>query len=233
MKKTLVLVSGGMDSAALLYYIRNNSSARAISFNYGQRHGIELEYAARTCYTLGIERETVPMSFLKHLLPGSSQTDSSVPVPAGHYSEESMKATVVPNRNMIMLAIAAGHALSHGIESVCYAAHAGDHAIYPDCRPAFVNALNGALALCDWKPVTVLTPFVHLSKAEILKQGFYLGVNYADTYSCYRGEALHCGRCGTCIERREAFHLAAIPDPTQYDPAAPATEALVSSGWKI
>jgi len=235
MKKTLVLVSGGMDSAVLLREMRQCSGVvRAISFNYGQRHGIELEYAARHCTELGVRHEIVEMSFLKHLLPGSSQTDASVPVPAGHYSEESMKATVVPNRNMIMLSIAAGHALANDIESVAYAAHYGDHAIYPDCRPEFVGALNGALALCDWKKVRVETPFVNLSKADILKAGIALKVDWKETYSCYTGQTLQCGRCGTCIERREAFHLAGVEDPTEYNPAtAPMLGDLVLKGFKL
>jgi 7-cyano-7-deazaguanine synthase len=224
-----------MDSAALLYHhlYKQQDSVRAISFNYGQRHGIELEFAAELCEFVGVPHEVVNMTFLKHLLPGSSQTDDSVAVPSGHYSEESMKATVVPNRNMIMLAIASGHALAHGIEQVSYAAHAGDHAIYPDCRPEFIGALNGALALCDWKQVRVRTPFVDMTKSEILKAGNVLGVPYKGTYSCYKGKRLHCGVCGTCIERREAFHLAGLQDPTEYDPAAPDTELLVASGWKL
>src|SRR5581483_8111809 len=132
------------------------------------------------------------------------------------YDEESMKATVVPNRNMILLSIAIGHAIAHKFEAVSYAAHAGDHAIYPDCREEFVNALEQAALLADWIPIKIMRPFVHTTKAGIVKVGDGLGVNFLSTYSCYEGGAIHCGKCGTCVERIMAFKEAGVPDPTKY-----------------
>jgi 7-cyano-7-deazaguanine synthase len=156
------------------------------------------------------------LSNLRDVLPGSSQTDSSVEVPHGHYAEESMKQTVVPNRNMILLSVAIGHAIAHKCDAVAYAAHAGDHAIYPDCRREFVQAMQGAAQLCDWRRIDLLSPFVDFSKADIVEQGELLGVDFSKTYSCYEGNEIHCGKCGTCTERKEAFELNSIKDPTQY-----------------
>ena len=146
----------------------------------------------------------------------SSLNRDSWEVPEGHYTEESMKQTVVPNRNMIFLSVAAARAIAGGVQHLFYAAHAGDHAIYPDCRPVFVSAMETALHLCDWQDITLHAPYLHLSKADIVKIGINLGVDYSLTWTCYRGEALACGRCGSCTERLEAFREAGVEDPVEY-----------------
>jgi len=233
-RKVLIILSGGMDSSVLLFnHLHQGDMVRALSINYGQRHAKELIYARDLCNELGVLHQTADLRSLADLLPGSSQTDRSVPVPEGHYSEESMKATVVPNRNMIMLSVALGVAVAHKLDGVSYAAHAGDHAIYPDCREDFVAALNEAAKLCDWHPVQIFRPFIKLTKAQIVKIGGELGVRFDDTWSCYKGEDLHCGRCGTCVERREAFHLAGEYDPTLYASGAPTVDEMVAKGWKL
>ncbi len=158
------------------------------------------------------------------MLGGSSLTDPAVDVPLGHYEAENMKATIVPNRNMVFLAVATAWAISQKAQYIAYAAHSGDHAIYPDCRPEFADAMAQAIKLADWHPVELLRPFVSKTKAEIVKLGQELGVPYQWTWSCYQGGSVHCGACGTCIERREAFALAGVPDPTEYDPLAPAIQ---------
>jgi len=217
MKNVLVLTSGGIDSTTLLYYhAKRKQLAGAIAFNYGQRHLKELEFAGLNAQALGVPITTVNISSLGPILSGSSQTDASVPVPEGHYSEESMKATVVPNRNMILLSIAIGAAIAKKIDFVAYAAHAGDHAIYPDCRPEFTKAMGSAARLCDWRKITLLRPFIKMTKGWIVAEGEELGVDFTKTWSCYQGGALHCGRCGTCVERRLAFIEAKVVDPTTY-----------------
>lgn len=212
--KTLLIYSGGMDSTVALYkFLAEGRDVACMGVDYGQKHKKELAYAAGLCKTLGVDFKVADLSALRPLLAGSSQTDDSVPVPEGHYAEESMKATVVPNRNMIMLAVAAGYAMSIGAESVAYAAHAGDHAIYPDCRPEFADALEHAIKLADWRQVVLERPFITMTKTDIAKLGRGLGVPFADTWSCYKGEEIHCGVCGTCVERREALDGF---DPTVY-----------------
>lgn len=232
MSKIVVITSGGLDSTVLLYsLIHQGHDVRALSVNYGQRHRLELQFAKKQAVVYKrVPYVQVDFIDLASVLPGSSQTDLTVKVPEGHYTEENMKATVVPNRNMILLAIAIGHAIAHKCESVAYAAHAGDHAIYPDCRPEFVDALNGAARLCDFHPVEIIRPFINLTKAQIVTKGLGLGVPFEDTYSCYQGLRIHCGRCGTCVERREAFHLAGFPDPTVYDRSAPTIDEMYRTG---
>lgn len=216
-RKIVVLLSGGLDSTTLLYYhVRQGEDVRALTFNYGQRHKKEILLAQLHARRLNVPLDIVDLSSLAALFPGCSQTDPAVAVPEGHYEEESMKQTVVPNRNMILLAVAVGSAIAHGAECVAYAAHTGDHAIYPDCRPEFIEALQGAVNLCDWKKVELLRPFMDLTKAQIVSRGVELGVHFAETWSCYKGQTFHCGKCGTCVERREAFSLAGVPDPTLY-----------------
>lgn len=237
-KNVVVLLSGGMDSTTLLYHHLAldrplGGTVRAISINYGQRHARELDAANAICKKVGVPLEVVHIPQLAPILPGSSQTDFSVNVPEGRYDEESMKATVVPNRNMILLSIAIGHAIAHGCDFVSYAAHAGDHTIYPDCRPKFVTALNRAAGLCDWKKVKILRPFIKKTKADIAFRGSQLEVPFVQTWSCYSGKEYHCGKCGTCIERRESFHLAGVPDPTRYADGAPTIEFLVEHDWKL
>ncbi len=212
--KTLLIYSGGMDSTVLLYkFLSENRQVSCMGVDYGQKHKKELNYADALCARLNVPFRVADLSALRPLLAGSSQTDDSVPVPDGHYAEESMKATVVPNRNMIMLSVASGYAMSIGAERVAYAAHAGDHAIYPDCRPEFADALDHAISLADWRPVRLERPFINSTKRGIAQLGQSLRVPFADTWSCYKGGLNHCGVCGTCTERREA--LAGF-DPTEY-----------------
>jgi 7-cyano-7-deazaguanine synthase len=215
--KVVVILSGGMDSTVLLHsYKKHASEVRALSINYGQRHMRELYFAEAQAAKAKVPWAVADLSSLRHILPGSSQTDSNVPVPHGHYAAETMKLTVVPNRNMILLSVAIGHAIAHKMDAVAYAAHAGDHAIYPDCRIEFVNAMQEAASLCDWRNVMLHSPYVDLTKAQIVSIGSELGVDFAQTYSCYQGNEIHCGKCGTCVERREAFSLAGVVDPTVY-----------------
>lgn len=212
--KTVLIYSGGMDSTVLLHkMLADGREVAALGVDYGQKHKRELVAAAGMCGQLGVDWKVADLSALRPLLAGSSQTDDNVPVPEGHYAEESMKATVVPNRNMIMLAVAAGYAMSIGADRVAYAAHAGDHAIYPDCRPEFADALDHAIHLADWRRVALERPFVAMTKRKIAELGRTLGVPFADTWSCYKGGVNHCGKCGTCVERKEAL---APLDPTVY-----------------
>jgi 7-cyano-7-deazaguanine synthase len=187
-----------------------------LSIDYGQRHARELVAARKIANELAVPHLTVDLSTLRPLLGGSSQTDPSIPVPHGHYAESTMKLTVVPNRNMMMLAVATAWAVSLGARGVAYAAHAGDHAVYPDCRPSFVHAMGAAMKLCDYSEIELVAPFITVTKAEIAAEAARLSVPIADTWSCYEGGEIHCGRCGTCVERREAFMLAGVNDPTPY-----------------
>jgi 7-cyano-7-deazaguanine synthase len=215
MKNILVVLSGGMDSTTLLYEaiaLVGKTNVRAISFDYGQRHRRELDCAASSCDRLHIEHDLVDVSNLAALLDRSALTGDFA-VPEGHYAEESMKATVVPNRNMILLALAAGKAINEGCDTIAYAAHAGDHAIYPDCRTEFADALSEALSLCHYEPGIVLwRPFVEKRKEDLVLLGEKLGVDWSLTWSCYKGGSKHCGKCGTCTERIEAFGIAGVED---------------------
>ena len=215
--KAVVLFSGGLDSTVLVQQlIHDQASVRLLSINYGQRHKKELSHSSRIATSMNLPHRILDLPDLAELLSGSSLTDSSVELPEGHYAEESMKSTVVPNRNMILLAMAAGYALSIDFDTVAYAAHAGDHTIYPDCRPVFADAMQNALQLADWKDLRLHRPFVNLTKAELVRIGAKLGAPLHLTWSCYAGEESHCGECGTCVERKEAFEVAKITDPTEY-----------------
>jgi 7-cyano-7-deazaguanine synthase len=217
MTKTVIIYSGGLDSTTLLYSLKaQGRDIKALGINYGQRHSNELVAAKNICDRLGVEYRVADLSSIKPLLAGSSQTDSTVEVPEGHYAAENMKLTVVPNRNMIMLAVAGAWAISSKADTIAYAAHAGDHTIYPDCREEFVDNLNKALGLADWHSVTIERPFIHLTKGQVVKLGADLKVPYEMTWSCYKGGDTQCGACGTCVERREAFVEAGVTDPTQY-----------------
>jgi 7-cyano-7-deazaguanine synthase len=227
--KSVLIYSGGLDSTVLLCHLRAaGQEVHALSIDYGQRHRRELDAAAAVCAELGVPHRTADLTGLRPLLAGSSLTSPEIAVAEGHYTAESMKSTVVPNRNMILLAVAAGHALSIGAGQVAYAAHAGDHAIYPDCRREFADALARAMALADWKKLELARPFVDWTKAGIVRRGAELGAPFALTWSCYKGGERHCGRCGTCVERREAFELAGVEDPTSYDVGARGAE-----GWSV
>jgi 7-cyano-7-deazaguanine synthase len=218
MEQIVAIHSGGMDSTVLLYHLRAEGfDVAALSVDYGQRHRKELECAASICSKINVPHEVVDLSDMARLLSGSALTDSSVEVPEGHYAEESMKTTVVPNRNMLIISAATGWAISRKAQLVAYGAHAGDHTIYPDCRPEFVAAMDAAVRLGDWHQVGVLAPFITMTKADIARRGYALGVPFEHTWSCYKGGKVHCGRCGTCVERAAAFAEANVPDPTIYE----------------
>lgn len=232
--KSIVVHSGGLDSTVLLYQlVAQGDEVKALSIDYGQKHAKEIECARALASGLGIEHRVADLGSLGDLLGGSALTSPDFEVPEGHYEEENMKATVVPNRNMILLAVSAGWAISSGYDRVAYAAHSGDHAIYPDCRNEFADALDVAIQLADWRKVTLYRPFVDLAKSDLVRVGVELKVPFESTWSCYKGESLHCGRCGTCVERREAFHLAEASDPTTYASDAPSIEEMVANDWKI
>lgn len=218
--KTVILCSGGIDSVTLAHKIAaEHDLVRLLTFDYGQRHAKELEFAALTARRLGARHDVVDIRALAQFLSSSSLIDGAADaIPDGHYAEETMKSTIVPNRNAIMLTIAFGIASGMQAEAVGIAVHSGDHFIYPDCRPAFVDAFRvmQEKALEGMGNVALLAPFVHTSKAGIVTEGARLGVPFAETWSCYKGGDMHCGRCGTCVERAEAFHLAGLPDPTMY-----------------
>ncbi len=232
--QVVLIHSGGLDSTVLLHHlVAQGRHVRTLSIDYGQRHAKELDCAAGLARRLGIEHRVADLRAITPLLAGSSLTSAEIAVPEGHYAEDSMKATVVPNRNMLLLALATAWAVSLKADAVAYAAHSGDHTIYPDCRPEFAEAMARAIGLADWHRVELIRPFVDWTKADIVRRGAALGVPFADTWSCYVGGELHCGRCGTCIERREAFHLAEVADPTRYADDAPTVELLVEHRWKL
>lgn len=216
--KTIVICSGGLDSVTLAYKVAHEAElTRLVSFDYGQRHKKEVDYARLAAEKLGVPHDLVDLRAVGGLLSGSALTDD-VDVPDGHYAEENMKITVVPNRNAIMLAVAFGIAAAQQADAVAAAVHGGDHFIYPDCRPAFTESFEAMQrqALDGYADVKLYTPFVTIPKADIVTEGAKHNVPFAETWSCYKGGEHHCGRCGTCVERREAFHLAGVEDPTVY-----------------
>lgn len=220
-RHAVIIVSGGLDSTVLTYWMhRLGTRLSLLSVDYGQRHRTELEYARGTAAALGAAHDVVDLSGVGALLTGSALTDHAIEMPDGHYTDASTRSTVVPNRNAIMLDVAVGVAVAREADGVVFGAHAGDHPIYPDCRPGFVTSYEqAALAANEGFLVDgfrVLAPFAAMSKADIVTLGATLGVPFADTWSCYRGGERHCGTCGTCVERSEAFELAGVPDPTRY-----------------
>lgn len=215
-KDALIVVSGGMDSVTLLYDMKD-SIAMGVSFDYGSNHNArEIPLAEMHCRRLGIPHVTINLGFM-HQYFKSSLLEGADAIPEGHYAEANMKSTVVPFRNGIMLAIAVGLAESNGLRRVLLANHGGDHAIYPDCRPAFIAAMDAAAVAGTYEGVRVEGPYTGLTKADIALKGKALGIDYAQTWSCYKGGERHCGRCGTCVERREALAAAGIDDHTEYD----------------
>lgn len=214
--RIVCILSGGMDSATLLWRLKaHGHDLYTLSFNYGQRHIRELKKANLLAILARVPWEEINLSNLKPILGGSSQT-SEIPVPEGRYDADNMKLTVVPNRNMIMLSVAIARAISLGFEGVAYGAHAGDHTIYPDCRPAFIEAMTKAAQLCDWKVIHLMAPFSVMTKGDIVKEGLTLKVPYEHTLTCYHGAEPACGKCGSCQERLEAFKIAGVEDPIVY-----------------
>ena len=216
MKDSIIIVSGGMDSITLLYDYKDRI-ALGISFDYGSNHNSkEIPYAKLHCDRLGIPHITIPLDFM-HKYFKSSLLEGAEAIPEGHYESENMKSTVVPFRNGIMLSIAAGIAESNNLSYVMIANHGGDHAIYPDCRPEFIEAISKATSVGSYNGVKVLAPYTNITKADIARRGKQLGIDYSETWSCYKGGEKHCGKCGTCVERKEALAEAGIEDNTEYE----------------
>jgi 7-cyano-7-deazaguanine synthase len=221
-QKVVVLLSGGMDSVTAFYHsLEQHEILAALSFDYGSKHNDrEIPLARLHAGQAGVPHLTIPLGFVgEHF--ASNLLKSGGAIPEGHYEELTMKQTVVPFRNGIMLSIAAGLAESKGASGLVIAAHAGDHAIYPDCREEYMRAQAEAIRLGTYAGIEVLRPFIAMSKADIVIRGMELGVDYSRTWSCYVGGEIHCGECGTCVERREAFLLAGVPDPTHYASTRP------------
>lgn len=215
--KVVVIYSGGMDSFTVLHRaIKDGFEVYPLTFDYGQRHKKEIQYAADVCQRLSISHKVVDISAINQLIGGSSLT-SDIDVPEGHYEEESMKQTVVPNRNMILLSLAIGYAVSLEADKVYYGAHSGDHAIYPDCRPEFVLKMNDVAAIANYQAVEIYSPYLHVSKSDILTDGITMGLDYSQTWTCYNGREKACGKCGACQERLEAFKDNQQTDPLSYE----------------
>lgn len=215
--KVVVLCSGGMDSVTALHWARAEHDVVAVaSFDYGAKHNHrEIPFAVEHAALIGARHETIKLDFVDRLF-ASDLLKSGGDIPEGHYEAANMKQTVVPFRNAIMLSIACGFAESLEAEGLVIAAHGGDHAIYPDCREDFMQAMGNAMRLGTYAGVKLLRPFIAINKGEIVTEAVRLGVDLGRTWSCYKGGAIHCGKCGTCVERREAFALAGVPDPTVY-----------------
>lgn len=213
----VVIYSGGMDSYTVLHKaLQSGKHVHALSFNYGQRHKRELVAAAAVCEQHNVPHKIVDISAINGLLAGSSLTDD-IDVPDADYAEENMKNTVVPNRNMILLSLAIGYAVSLEASEVWYGAHSGDHAIYPDCRPEFVQAMNDVSQIANYEPVTIVSPYLQQSKADILAEGLAMGLDYENTWTCYNGREKACGRCSACRERLQAFAENKTQDPLAYE----------------
>ena len=216
-ENVVVIYSGGMDSFTVLHKaLKAGKKVHALSFNYGQRHKKELDYAANVCNSLNVPHKIVDISAINTLIGGSALT-SDIEVPEGHYEEPSMKQTVVPNRNMILLSLAVGYAVSLDANEVYYGAHSGDHAIYPDCRPEFVHKMNDVCGIANYTPVTIMPPYIDDSKTAILPDGLSMGLDYGQTWTCYNGREKACGKCGACEERLEAFKENNAVDPLEYE----------------
>ena len=215
--KAVVVYSGGMDSFTVLNTaIKDGLEVFAISFNYGQKHSKELDVAANVCRNLNVPHKVVDITAINSLMSGSSLT-SDEDIPEGHYESDSMKSTVVPNRNMVLLSMAIAYAVSLEAGKVYYGAHSGDHHIYPDCRPEFVEAMNAVSKIANYQSVEIVTPYLHSSKGDILKAGLAMQLDYANTWTCYNGREKSCGKCGACNERLEAFAEQGKTDPLSYE----------------
>jgi len=218
-QKVVVIYSGGMDSFTVLHKaIEQGKDVYPLTFNYGQRHSKEIEYAARVCKELNVPHKVVDISAISQLMTGSSLTvDSDLDIPQGHYEEDSMKSTVVPNRNMVLLSMAIAYAVSIEANAVYYGAHSGDHAIYPDCRPEFVHKMNEVSQIANYEPVDIVSPYIANNKIEILADGLRMGLDYGKSWTCYNGREKACGVCGSCVERLEAFAENSLSDPLSYE----------------
>lgn len=215
-KDSIIVVSGGVDSITMLYEYKDRI-ALGVSFNYGSNHNAkEIPLAKMHCERLGIKHIVIDLDFMGKYFQ-SSLLQGADAIPEGNYADENMRSTVVPFRNGIMLSIAAGLAETHELAYVMLANHAGDHTIYPDCRPEFVDSMSQAIEAGTYSQTKILAPYTHITKAEIAARGKALGIDYSETWSCYKGGDIHCGKCGTCVERREAFALAGIEDQTKYE----------------
>lgn len=216
MKDGVIIVSGGMDSITLLYE-RKDEIALGISFDYGSNHNArEIPLARMHCERLGIRHLVINLSFIHHYFK-SSLLSGADKIPEGSYDDDNMKSTVVPFRNGIMLSIAVGIAESEGLKKVFIANHGGDHAIYPDCREGFIEAIDAASQAGTYEHVRILAPYTNITKTDIALRGKQLGIDYSETWSCYKGGEVHCGKCGTCVERKEALREAGLEDTTQYE----------------
>ena len=216
MTKIIVVYSGGLDSFTLLNEaIRSGKDVSALSFDYGQKHNKELHFVEKFCAQESIDSKIVDVSSIKELFQGSSLTDE-IDIPKGHYEDDSMKSTVVPNRNMILLSLALGYAVTKEAEEVWFGAHAGDHAIYPDCRPEFVEKMDAVARIANYSPIAVKAPYIAMSKTEILAIGLNMQLDYGLTWTCYEGKELACGSCGACHERLESFAANKVIDPIKY-----------------
>lgn len=216
MKNSVIIVSGGMDSITLLYD-HKDEIALGISFDYGSNHNArEIPFAKMHCERLGIKHITINLDFMRQYFK-SSLLDGAEAIPEGHYADDNMKSTVVPFRNGIMLSIAIGIAESNNLDQVFIANHGGDHTIYPDCRPEFINAIDAAATAGTYNNVKVVAPYTQITKSDIARIGKKLGIDYTETWSCYKGGEVHCGKCGTCVERKEALAEAGIEDKTIYE----------------
>lgn len=227
MSKIVLILSGGMDSVTLLYkMLTDGYDIATLTFNYGQKHTKEITASEKTIEYIKdqkfkgkfLSHKTVDISAINDLLKNSALTNENIDVPEGHYTENIMKQTVVPNRNMIFLSLAIGYAVSIEANGVSYAAHSGDHAIYPDCRPEFVDKMKEVAKIADYRKIEIITPFINMTKGEIVKIGIELPVkvDYSKTWTCYKGLEKACGKCGSCVERLEAFDFAGISDPVEY-----------------
>lgn len=215
MKDSVIIVSGGMDSITLLHE-RHEEIALGISFDYGSNHNSrEIPFARMHCQRLGIKHIVIPLDFMSVYFR-SSLLDGADAIPEGHYEDANMKSTVVPFRNGIMLSIACGIAESNGLSRVFIANHGGDHAIYPDCRSEFIKAMDAAMSAGTYAHINIEAPYTEITKTDIALIGKAIGLDYTETWSCYKGGNVHCGKCGTCIERQEALRNAGIEDKTEY-----------------
>ncbi|MBY5986194.1 7-cyano-7-deazaguanine synthase QueC [Halomonas sp. DP5Y7-2] len=226
---TVVIYSGGMDSYTVLHRaLREGLKVHALSFDYGQRHARELEVARQVCQELKIPHQVVDITAIHGLIDNSALTNAARAMPDGDYAEDNLSATVVPNRNMVLLSLAIAKAVNIGASRVDYGAHGGDHVLYPDCRPEFVHKMNDVAAIANFSPVAIHAPYLNASKSDILADGLAMGLDYRHTWTCYEGRPLACGRCGSCRERLAAFAAQGVTDPLAY--AAVAEDAQPAVG---